>query len=226
NVPLLILGYFKFGKKFILPTLYAIVISSIFIDLMSLLLGPMTSDKLLAAVSGGALSGCGIGVVFRAGGTTGGTDIVVKVLKQKFRQLKTGILLFSVDSLIVASSAVVFGDIDVALYAAIGLVVSSIVVDIVLYGTDGAKLVFIVSDCPEKIALRLLSELDIGATYINGVGAFSNEKKCVLMVAIKKNMFYKLRDIITKDDQKAFMIVSSANEIFGEGFKAHNSEEL
>ena len=160
------------------------------------------------------------------GGTTGGSDIIVKLLRIRFRYLKTGIIFAITDTVIVACSALVFKNIENGLYAGISLAVQTIVFDLVLYGPDEAKSLLIISDEAKTVARRLMDELDVGVTYLNGIGAYSNSEKLVILCAMRKQLFPKARTIVKEVDPGAFMIVSSANEIFGEGFKDHFGEEI
>lgn len=225
NIPILLLGAWKFGMGFILSTIYSTVMISLFTNLFSVI-EPLTRDPLLATLVGGSMMAVGIGWVFKAGATTGGTDIIVKLLRQKMPHLKTGRLFLAVDAVIVVASAFVFKDIDVALYAGLTVIVNSMVMDLVLYGRDEAKLVFIISDRSEQITKRILEELDIGVTYIQGTGAFSGRDKQVILCAVKKAMAPKTEEIVKEEDPQAFMIISSATEIYGEGYKSYFSEKL
>lgn len=229
NVPLLIAGLIKFGRRFMLSTVYATLLSSLMIELFNNVgtkILPLTDDLLLASVAGGALLALGLGLVFRGGGTTGGSDIVTKFLRLRYKHVKTGSIFLVVDSVVVVVSAIVFRDIEVALYAALSLVVSAAVLDRVLYGTDEAKLVYIISDKSDEIAERLMRTLDVGATYLEGQGAYTGNDKRVLMCAVHKRVFPRMREVVIEIDDMAFMIVSSAQEIFGEGFKNHHSGDL
>lgn len=229
NIPLLIVGLIKFGKEFLFSTVYATIIFSLSIDGCNWAFGsliPPTQDLLLSSLFGGALSAVGLGLVFRNGCTTGGTDIIVKLLRSRYRHIKTGALFLCVDLVIAIVSGIVFRNIEIVLYASVAIVVSGLVMDFVIYGGNEAKLVFIVSDCYEEIAGRVLKELDIGATYLNGSGAYTNREKKIVMVAIKKHLYPNLRDIVKDLDPSAFMIVSSAKEIYGEGFQDHLKEEV
>lgn len=225
NIPILLLGAWKFGLQFIFSTIYSTVLISLFTNLLSGF-EPLTTDPLLAVLVGGSLSAIGIGWVFKAGATTGGTDIIVKLLRRKMPHLKTGKLFLAVDTIVVAASAFVFQDIDVALYAGLAVIVISLVMDLVLYGRDEAKLVFIISDKSEQITKRILEELDIGVTYIQGTGAFSGKGKQVILCAVKKAMAPKTEEIVKEEDPQAFMIITSATEIYGEGYKSYFSEKL
>ncbi len=225
NIPIIILGMWKFGLHFILSTLYCTAATSFFINLLAAF-GVATEDRFLAALVGGALMAVGIGLVFKAGATTGGTDIIVKLLRLRFPHLKTGSLFLITDAIIVTVSAFVFKDLDVALYAGVVVFVNSTLLDVVLYGRDGAKLIFIISDAHASITKRLLEELDIGVTYISGTGAYSGREKSVIMCVMKKQISAQVEVIVREEDPDAFMIVTSATEIFGEGYKSIYSEKL
>ena len=225
NIPILLIGIWKFGLRFILSTIYCTAMTSLFTNLLTPV-GAVTTDPLLASLAGSALMAVSMGWVFKAGSTTGGTDIIIKLLRLKFPYLKTGALFFLTDMVIVIASAFVFRNVDKALYAGIVVIITSVVLDVVLYGRDEAKLIYIISDHAEKIAGRLLEELDIGVTYVQGSGAYSGKEKSVIMCAMKKNISPKAEEIVKEEDPLAFMIVTSATEIFGEGYKSYFSEKL
>lgn len=225
NIPILLLGLYKFGLKFIISTIYATFLGSVFTNILALY-PPVTTDPLLATICGSAIASISIGTIFKCGATTGGTDIVVKVLRIRFPHLKTGRLFLICDMIVVLLSAFVFDNTDSALYAAIGVFLMSIVFDIVLYGADGAKLIYIISNDWQNIATRLLMELDVGVTYLEGEGAYSNEKKRVIMCVVRKQIAPHVEEIVKEEDGKAFMIISSAAEIYGEGYKNIYSEKI
>ena len=225
NVPILVVGMWKFGIRFILSTAYATLAISFFTNLLNRV-GSVTDDLFLAAVSGGALMAVSLGLVFKTGATTGGMDIVVKLLRLKFPHMKTGSLFLITDAAVVILSAFAFKDIEVAMYAGIVVVINSVLLDVVLYGRDGAKLIFIISDHHEAITKRILEEMDIGVTYISGQGAYSGKGKNVIMCVMRKQLSPIAEEIIKEEDPLAFMIVTSATEIFGEGYKSIFSEKL
>lgn len=225
NVPILVVGMWKFGIRFILSTAYATLAISFFTNLLNRV-GSVTDDLFLAAVSGGALMAVSLGLVFKTGATTGGMDIVVKLLRLKFPHMKTGSLFLITDAAVVILSAFAFKDIEVAMYAGIVVVINSVLLDVVLYGRDGAKLIFIISDHHEAITKRILEEMDIGVTYISGQGAYSGKGKNVIMCVMRKQLSPMAEEIIKEEDPLAFMIVTSATEIFGEGYKSIFSEKL
>lgn len=225
NIPILIFAVWKFGIAFTVSTIYAIALISSFTNVLSPY-GAATDDILLAALVGGTLTAVSIGVIFRAGATTGGTDIIVKALRLRFPHLKTGKIFFIADALVVTLSGIVFRDLNAALYAAISAICTSVVMDVVLYGRDEAKLLYIISSRAEEIAGRLLSDLDIGVTYIKGQGAYSGDNKRVIMCVVKKPMSPRAEEIVKQEDPHSFMIITSATEVFGEGYKSYFSERV
>lgn len=218
NVPIILLGMWKFGWKFIVSTFYAIFAVSAATDILAPV-GALTKEPMLAAIAGGALSAAALGIIFRAGATTGGTDIIIKVLRLKYPHMRTGFLFLLSDVMIAGSSLFVFGDVDVVLYALLAVFVMSRVMDIVLYGTDEAKLIYIISDKPKEIADRILEEIEIGVTYLDGRGGYSSQSKEVIMCVTRKQQAPKIEEIVKEEDPRAFMIVTSASEIYGEGYK-------
>ena len=225
NVPLLLLGIWKFGWKFIFSTFYAIFVISAATDMLAPV-GAVTKEPILAAAAGGALTAAGLGIVFRAGATTGGMDIVIKVLRIKYPHIRTGSLFLITDVVIASMSGLVFGNVDVVLYALIAIFIMSYVLDLVLYGGDEAKLFYIVSDRPEKIAERILGEIDLGVTYLEGKGAYSSQNKKVIMCVTRKQQAPGIEGIVREEDPGAFMIISGASEIYGEGYKNIFAEKM
>lgn len=225
NIPILAIGLWKFGFRFLVSTLYCTLLVSFFTNLLAPF-GPATEDKLLAALAGSMLIALGIGWVFKAGATTGGTDVIIKLLRLKFPHLKTGALFLITDIIIVAISAFVFRDLNAALYAGIAVAVTSFGLDVVLYGRDGAKLIYIISDESVKITKRILEEIDAGVTHIQGTGAYSGKEKSVIMCVVRKQLAPRAEAIVKEEDPDSFMIVTSATEIYGEGYKSYFSEKL
>lgn len=228
NIPILAVGIKKFGIKFILSTMYSLIVSSVLIDILPIVfnVNGVTDNKMLASVIGGATFGLGMGLMFRLDTTTGGLDIIVKIIKQKKPHLKTGQIYFLLDVVILAASAMAFKDVEVALYAAIAIYVSTVVMDRAIYGGDEATLVYIISEKRELIARRMMKEVNVGATMIQAKGAYSNDTTEVIMCVMKKQTLVKVRNILKQTDSGAFMIVSSANEVFGQGFKDHFKTEI
>ncbi len=225
NIPIILLGMWKFGVRFIISTFYAIAATSLFTNLLAPF-GAATDDLLLAALAGSVLIAVSMGIIFKRGATTGGTDIIIKCLRLRYPHLKMGMLFFLTDVGVVVASAFVFQDIDSALYAGIAVVVTSMMLDVVLYGRDEAKLIYVISDFSSGITDRLLEDLGIGVTHLNGQGAYSGKEKQVIMCVSKKTLAPRIEEIVREEDPDAFMIVTSATEIFGEGYKSYFSEKI
>jgi uncharacterized membrane-anchored protein YitT (DUF2179 family) len=230
NIPILIFGWWKFGIKFILSTMYVTVASSFFMNLMNeniiLKYGIITDDLLLSGAAGGSLMAIGMAVVFRQGATTGGTDIIIRALRQRYKHIRSGTIFIITDAMIVTASAVILKNVEIALYAAITIVISNYVLDLVLYGGDSAKLLYIISNRQEQIAKRILDEIDIGITYLKAEGAYTKSDKKVIMCVCRKYNYTKIREIVKEEDIDAFFIVSGANEVFGDGYKSYLTEEI
>ncbi len=225
NIPIIFLGIRKFGWKFTASTLYAILVVSVGTNGMSGY-GAATTEPLLGAIFGGVLIAVGIGFVFRNSATTGGIDIIVKCMRQKIPHLKTGTLMLMLDAVIVCLSGVVFGDINSVLYSVIAVFTTSYVLDMVLYGRDEAKLIYIISDKSEKITARMLKEIDMGVTLLEGSGAYENKEKKIIMCVVRKQLAHKVEEVVKQEDASAFMIITSATEIYGEGYKSYFGEIL
>lgn len=226
NVPILLVGTLKFGFKFLASTMYAVLVSSIAVDTMGALVGPLTDNLLLAAVGGAVLVGTGVGLVFRTGATTGGTDVIVKLLRTKWRHLPTGIVFGFVDGMVCLTSGIVFKNIEVMIYAGIALMLQSVIMNKVLYGGDGARMIYIISSENQEIAKRLMKDVDVGATFFKGNGAYSGQNYEILMVVMRAKLLPQARDVVKQIDDGAFMIVTNATSVFGEGFKKYDSEEV
>lgn len=225
NIPIMLLGIWKFGLKFIASTFYCIALSSFFTNLLTRT-GAVTEDCFVAALAGSCLMAVSIGCIFKAGATTGGTDIIIKVLRLRIPHLKTGALFLLMDACVVGLSALVMRDVERAVYSGFTVFLTSVVLDFVLYGKDEAKLIYIISDNGEKIAKRLLGELKIGVTYLHANGAYSNKEKRVLFCAVKKQNAPKTEQVVKEEDPDAFMIVTSATEIYGQGHKSYFTEKI
>ena len=225
NIPLLIVGIAVFGARFLATTIYSVAVSSLMMNIL-MPLGPLTDDILLSSLAGGALMAIGLEIVLLQGATTGGTDIIVKIFRKYFRSISTGKFFIMTDGLIVFCSMLVFKNIDAGLYAAICIIVSSTLMDMMLFGRDQAKLIIIVSDMHKEISERLMAELDVGATLLDGHGAYSRSDKTVILCVVKKWALARALKIIKSVDTQSFAIVSTANEVFGEGYKPHDGEQI
>ena len=225
NIPILLLGMRKFGVRFLGLTAYTIILSSPLIDLFASF-GGLTQDPLLAALAGGALMGVGMGFLFRAGSSSGGVDVITKVMRLRFPHIKTGVIFFVLDAVIIGATVFVFGKLDLALYATLGILASTYLVNYILYGSDEARMVYIISNDPAQIADALLQQQDLGGTFLNGYGAYTGKEKRVLMCVMRPKQLPAAREVVAAIDPDAFLIVSGVSAVFGEGFKSHQAEEL
>lgn len=223
NIPILLVGWWKFGGKFMISTVYATGVVSVTTNLLSGV-QPLTTDSLAAALAGAFLTAISIASIMKMRATTGGMDIIVKLLRRKYPHLRTGRLYLMMDSVIVLFAILIFGNIESGIYAGIAVFVTSTVMDLVLYGRDEASLFFIVTDHSGQVAGRLMKELGVGVTYLKGKGAFKDREKDIILCATRKTQAPKLENIVREIDWNAFLIVASANEIYGEGYKSYDAE--
>lgn len=226
NIPLFLAGWKLIGFHLLASSLFSMAVSSVAIDVIAAWYTFPPMDPLLACLCGGAVMGAGFGLVFAQGATTGGTDIVARLLKLRFPWLPMGKLLLVPDGVVLALAAVAFGQVETALYGAVALVVMAKVMDAVLYGTDASKVAIIVSDRWREIADVLLREQDRGVTILRGQGAYTGAEKQVLMVAFPQKKIVQLKRTIRDLDSSAFLIVCNAHEVLGEGFGDYHKEEL
>ena len=218
NVPLLLLGARFLGMAFTWKTLETVVIMSVLTDAFSWL--PVyQGDVLLAALFGGLLMGAGMALVFLRDSTTGGVDILSRLIQLRLPYLPMGKLLLLIDIVVICISALVFGTIEVVLYSLVAVAVSSYTIDSVMYGLDRGKLVHIFSAKNQGIAKRVIEELNRGCTLLNATGAYSGEPQQALLVAVRLQQYHRLKEIVHEEDPQAFLIVTDSSEVLGEGFK-------
>lgn len=226
NIPLFILGWKLIGGKLLVSSLYAMFISSVFIDLLTPLYDWQPMEPLLACIFGGLLMGASLGVVFLQGATTGGTDLAARLLKLKFKWLPMGKLLMGVDLAVIVLVALFFRNLNTALYGLVALYISTLAMDGILYGLDNAKVAYIISDRPQEIIRSISTELDRGVTILRGAGAWSGEAKDVLMCAFKQKQIVALKRAVKETDPSAFLIVCDAHEVLGQGFHSYHQHDL
>ena len=219
NVPLLIACWRRMGLRSLLLTLLATVLLSGFIDLFSVLLPGYTNNPLLAAVAGGAVSGFGIGLLFLRGISTGGTDLAALLLKRLLPNVPSGTMLLAVDGLVVAFAVLVFRDIEVALYSAIAIVVSSKVIDALAQGVDYAKVIYTVTGKGEEVSRALNEKTIRGTTVIPASGGWTGAEKQLVVTVTRRNVLAQTLRIIREADPAAFTFVTDSTEVHGEGFK-------
>ena len=226
NIPLFILGWRLYGGHLLLSSLYAMAVSSVFIDLVNSFWTFEPMDSLLACIFGGILMGASLGLVFQQGATTGGTDLIARLLKLKISWLPMGRLLMATDLVVIVATAIAFGSIYSALYGLVALYIASIVMDRMLYGLDSAKVAYIISDHFKEIADALVNDLDRGVTLLQGQGAYSRAEKKVLMCAFKQRQIVSIKRMVKQLDPSAFIIVCDAYEVLGDGFREYKQNDL
>lgn len=227
NVPVLILAVWKYGIQLTVSTIYSTMMTSLFTNLIAQYLGAYAiQDMILGIVFGSLLVAVAMGVTFLSGATTGGSDIIVKVLREKFPHIKTGRIFFIQDVIVIIGAGIALQDVRVTLYSLISVWIMDSLLDVVLYGRDGAKLIYIISDKPQEITNRVLEELSIGATFLTGKGAYTGADKKVIMCVTRKDVYPRAEQIVREEDPQAFLIVTSATEIFGEGYKSYFDDRI
>lgn len=227
NIPLFLWAFFKNGKGFLVKTMTGTALVSVFIDIFQAVLPFYGGNIMLAAIFGGALSGLGLGLIFARGGSTGGTDIIAVSLNKRFPHISTGRLMLLSDAVVLTAAAIVYGNIESALYAGITIFVSVRVIDAVTYGTSrgNGKLIFIISDSYDVISREIIQKLGRGVTILDGSGAYTGNSKRVLMCAARPNQVVKITKGVKIIDKNAFIVVTTANSILGEGFYNSGKEK-
>ena len=225
NVPLFLAGWRLLGGRLLVSSLYAMAVSSLAIDVIAWMHTFPPMDPILATLYGGAGMGEGLGLVFSQGATTGGTDIIGKLLKLKFPWLPIGKLVMIPDMVVVILAAVVFGTVNAALYGLIQMYLLSKVMDMILYGWDTSRVAYIITDRWEE-TVRGLLDMNRGVTLLQGKGAYTGAEKQVLLVAFRQREIVPIKRMLREIDPKAFFIVCDAHEILGEGFGDYQKEEI
>jgi len=226
NIPILILAWKKQGPGLLIGTIFAITMTSLMIDGLNYLFGlfpPM--DPLLAGIYGGVAVGVGVGLLMLKGATTGGTELLARLLKYVIPNLSIGNLCLIVDVIVVIAYALVFKSIDNALYGIISMYVFSLAVDAVVYGSNNAKVAYIISNHSEDITKHLLG-MELGITLLKGEGAYTGDAKKVVLCAFKRKEIVPIKAAVTAIDPSAFIIVCEAHEVLGEGFAEYSPDNL
>lgn len=227
NAPLFLLGWKLLGGHLLVSSLYAMALSSVFIDGLNYLFPAIpTMEPMLAAIFGGVLLGVGLGLVFSRGATTGGTDLLARLLKLKFAWLPVGKLLLVIDLVVVLAVAAAFRSMESGLYGLVGLYISTVIMDKMLYGMDTAKVAYIISDHDKEIARAIVDGMERGVTILAGKGAYSGQPKEVLMCAFKQRQIVQLKALVKSIDPAAFLIVCDAHEVLGDGFREYKQNDL
>ncbi len=219
NIPLLLCAWRILGKRSLIFTLISTVLLSVFIDLSAAFLPAYTNNPLLAACCGGVVTGLGIGMLFLRGISTGGTDLLALLLKRVFPNIPSGTLLMIIDATVVAIAVLIFRDIEVALYSAITIFISSKLIDAMAQGVDYAKVIYVVTDRGDKVTEVLNTYTDRGSTIIPAIGGYTKDNKQVVITVTRRNVLSQTLRLIKQTDPAAFTFVMDSTEVHGEGFK-------
>lgn len=225
NLPLFVLGGIKIGRNFFFGSLLGMLLTSVFLDLFARLPAPET-EPLIAALYGGAICGLGVGIVFSAGHSTGGSDIIVRLLKLKWQNVPIGMINICFDLTVAILTGLVFRDISRTLYSGVAIFVAGQIVDAVVYRFDYSKVALIISKKHEIIAAEINEKLDRGATFLHGEGTYSHEDTKVVLTAVKRQQLAELKALVVAIDPDAFIIVQEAHQVLGDGFVRYSKDSL
>lgn len=225
NVPLFALAGIKIGKRFFFSSLIGMLFSSIFLDLFAVIPRPIT-EPLVGALYGGACCGVGLGCVFAAGGSTGGSDIVVRLIKKSNPNTQIGTISTCFDLLVAGLTGLTFMDISRALYSGVAIFVCGRVIDAVVYRFDYSRVVLVISKCYNEIAAAIGKELSRGVTFLRGEGYYSGAETKVILTAVKRQQLAELKEIVIRVDPDSFIIVQEAHQVLGDGFVRYSKDAL
>ena len=225
NLPLFILGGLKIGRRFFAGSLLGMLLSSVMIDSFTCFAIP-NLEPLLAVLYGGVICGLGLGVVFISGTSTGGSDILVRLLKLRYRNVPIGQISMVFDGVVVLLTGIVFRDISKALYTGVTVYLCGKVIDAVIFNFDYSKVALIISSEYEEIAHQIGLQLDRGATFLHAEGSYSHAQTKVVLAAVKKQQVAELKELVVHIDPKAFIIVQEAHQVLGDGFSRYSKESL
>lgn len=218
NLPIIVMGAVKFGKMFIFKSAVAVILSSLFIEIVNNFYTNIFTDIMLSAVFGGALIGTGLGLIMLVGASTGGIDIIVKMLNLRFN-ISIGRAFLLIDGAVIVFAAIVYKDFQSALYSVIAVFVSSKVVDLILCGTLDSKAIFIITDNEAVIKEGISEQVDRGVTILPAFGGYTGRKNNILLCVARNNEINMVRGLVIKLDPTAFFFIVNAGDVIGKGFK-------
>ena len=225
NLPLFLLGGMRIGKKFFVGSLLGMAGCSMFIDLFASLPVPST-EPLLGLLYGSLLCGAGVGMVFAGGTSTGGSDILVRLLKLRLKNVPVGQICLFIDLCVAVLTGIVFRDVTKTLYTGVTVFLTSKVVDAMIYRFDYSKVALIITGEYEAVARAIGEKLSRGTTFLHGEGAYSGRQTKVILTAVKRQQLAELKELVTDMDPNAFIIVQEAHQVLGDGFKRYTRDSL
>ena len=225
NLPLFILGGMKIGRRFFAGSMIGMFLSSVLIDAFALIPFPVL-DPLISVLYGGVVCGLGLGVVFISGTSTGGSDILIRLLKLRYRNVPIGQISLYFDALVVVLTGLVFRDVTKSLYTGVTVFVCSQVIDAVVYRFDYSKVALIITERYDEVVQEISDKLERGATFLHGEGTYSHKSTKVVLAAVKKQQVAELKELVMEIDPKAFVIVQEAHQVLGDGFSRYSKDSL
>ena len=220
NIPLIILSYRTLGRFFLLKTLKTMIIQTLILDLVMPLFPTYRGNPLIAALFTGVLMGAGLGIIYMRGSSTGGSDFLILSLHKVLPHLSVGQFSLMIDFVILILGALVYGNIDEALYGLISTFACSQVMDRVLYGAGSGKMAIIITNHGMETAQAISDEIERGSTLIKAIGTYSGDGRDMLLCACSKNQIFKVRAAAHKVDERAMVMITEVDEVYGEGFKS------
>lgn len=225
NIPLFFLGGLKVSKRFLWGSAFGMLSASVFIDLLAFLPKPET-ESLIGALYGGVLCGFGLGMVFSAGFSTGGSDIIVRLLKLRWQHMSIGAINIVFDLAIVTLNGLVFRDVNRVLYSGVAIFVTGQVIDAVVYRFDYSRVALIITERHTQVAQEIAACLSRGATFLRAEGSHSRKEMSVVLTAVKRRQLVQLKQLVSRIDPDAFVIVQEAHQVLGDGFSRYSKDSL
>lgn len=219
NIPILILGYIKMGGRFIIKTAFVTALVSLCLDISARILPPLKTDGILASMFGGIFMGVGLSLILLRGATTGGIDIIAKFINRKYRHLSVGKIILMADGVVIALNAIVYRNAESALYSIIAMYMGTRLMDVLLYGADKGKIIYIITDNANEICREINNTVGRGVTRLPAIGGYTGKNFTMLMCTVRVHEVAAVQTAVKTYDRHAFIVVSDAGEIIGEGFK-------
>lgn len=218
NLPLFLIAYIKIGKGFLLRAIAGTILLALFLSIFENL-GPLTTDRFLACIYGGIFTGLGTAFVLRAEASTGGSDLLMNIVRKFKPTVRSSTVIVIIDAVIVALNVLFFRTIEIGLYSAIAIYIMGKIIDIFFEGINFSKMMFIVSDKYKEISDTINQEVGRGVTALYGKGMYTESEKTILLCVTSRGEVARIRHMIEKIDPNVFLIISNAREVFGKGFK-------
>ena len=218
NIPIFIITYIKIDKKVFFNSILGTLLLSTFLNIFQHL-KPLTEDRFLACIYGGIISGIGSAITLKANASTGGSELLARIIKEYKNDLSISNIVAILDIIIITLNVIVFKKIEIGLYSAIAIFISGKMIDVFLEGINFAKMILIISPKYLEISDKINSKVDRGSTAIKAIGMYKNEERNILLCVASRQEIGKIRLIINETDENAFIIITDVREVIGEGFK-------